>query len=89
MVTREEALEIASAYEAKHRPFDCVGIERVLSLDEVNSARLNPYYSGPPLRECWIAYAERGRLMIQSSDVILTSKATGKVVYAGSANDEG
>jgi hypothetical protein len=32
---------------------------------------------------------ERAPLMIQSSDVILTSKATGEVVYAGSANDEG
>jgi hypothetical protein len=49
------------------------------------------HYDGPDLATVWIAYAhgrDSGQIH-RSSDVILISKTTGEVLYAGSANDEG
>jgi hypothetical protein len=43
----------------------------------------------PLVADCWVVYVERLSLALQSSLVILVSKRSGKVVYLGSANDEG
>lgn len=46
-------------------------------------------YSCPNLAECWIVYADAPILGLQSSSVVLISRTTGAVLYAGSAYDEG
>ena len=67
-----------------HRGF---GIRRVSSGDE--AAGLMPYGLSVPLEKCWIAYIEEPMLALRSSSIILITKDSGRVVFSGSANDEG
>jgi hypothetical protein len=61
------------------------GVREALLADEITS-RLPQLYGGPDLTECWIAYAERPVRGLGSSCVVLISKMTGLLLYAGSAN---
>jgi len=94
IVTRDEARLIAQDYIAsKHkRAFPDIGstISDVLRLHEVRFRA--PSIFGLPedrLRDCWIAYVDKPLRGHSSSEVIVVDAATGEVVYAGSANDEG
>ena len=39
--------------------------------------------------ECWVVYKNPKEIALKSSDVILVCKRTGRVLYEGSAGDEG
>jgi len=41
------------------------------------------------LEDCWVCYLEPRPMMLASSEIVVASRETGEVVYAGSANDEG
>lgn len=64
------------------------GARAALLLEELSSPPPN-LYNGPKLADCWIVYAQRPELGIRASTVVLVSRATGAVLYAGSAHDEG
>lgn len=85
--SREVAEAIAEDYLGQHRDLiDGYGISKVLSYGE--ATRLNVYDRA--LEDCWIAYVQcRFSGKLQSGRVIAVSEATGEVVYAGLANDEG
>jgi hypothetical protein len=89
-ITREQARTIAEAYLA--RPTTDLGgtrVRAVLGLEELGFPAPTPYNLRHDLASCWIAYVDRPVLMLGSSDIVLVSKVTGEVVYAGSAHDEG
>lgn len=88
MITREDALRIGSG-EIVARGLG-TGASRALLVDELTAAR-PVLYNCPDLEDCWIVYAESplSGIMLRSSDIILVSRTTGAVLYAGSAHDEG
>jgi hypothetical protein len=66
------------------------GVRAVLGLDELTFRAPSLWSFGPPeLADCWIAYAEKERPQIAASIIVVIEKTTGRVVYCGSANDEG
>lgn len=64
------------------------GAREALLLEELGSQPPS-LYRGPDLARCWIVYAMRQDFGIRSSTVVLISRATGEVLYSGSAHDEG
>ena len=99
-ISRDDALRIALAHvdgDNGPPPSDVIGqgdqparlsIREVLSVDEIGRPPLI-YGLTVPLHECWIAYLDSATTAIRSSRVVLVSKQSGRVVYFGSANDEG
>lgn len=86
-LTREEARAIAERAVADRGLG--VGVSGVYLESELSSRRPT-LYGGPNLDDCWIAYVDRGwSTGLRSSLIVLISKRTGEVLYAGSANDEG
>lgn len=86
MISREEALSIAAA-EIITRRLGTGAREALLAHER--SGRLPLLYNGPNLADCWIVYAERPLVGLRSSSVVLVSRESGAVLYAGSASDEG
>ncbi|MCK4325742.1 hypothetical protein KAW55_03210 [bacterium] len=86
-VTRKRAFEIAWDYLLNRPIENCVSVGQVLPIDEL--VRSEPCIYGYNLDDYWLAYAKRPFKGLHSSQVLLISKVTGEVVYAGSANDEG
>lgn len=89
-LSREEALAIVRDHlEATGRA--ALSVKKVVSLAEIDWRP--PLVYGQDLEACWIAYVERpqpaGGWMIGPSHVVLVSRESGKVVYDGSASDEG
>lgn len=86
MVSRDEAAEIARNDVQTHQLG--LGVSKILSIDEI-TGRL-PYVYNVSLSECWIAYVETLPLLaLDSSTIVVIARDTGKVVYHGSASDEG
>ena len=75
MITQEQALEIAQ---------EEIGIQHLEIGD--SSLTQNIYNVS---EDCWVFVIPMREIMICASEVILISKSTGKVVYTGSAYDEG
>jgi hypothetical protein len=91
-ITRERAFELAERYLAEHAMPNCAGVREVLSIEElVFSAPVIYGFPEETLADYWIAYAKRpeGYFALESSTVVLVSKLTGEIAYAGSAHDEG
>ena len=88
MVTRHEALRIAEEFLARDPvPHSGRRIRDVFGVDELPIRE--PTLYGIDVARCWIAYIDRPLRGIMSSEVVLVSKDSGEIVYAGSANDEG
>lgn len=52
--------------------------------------RLGIYFRGGwTAADVWVVYKNPEQLALKSSEVVLVSKRTGRVVYEGSAGDEG
>ena len=84
MISREQARAIAT--NQGHT------VREVFSLEELQAegVRLPLIYNAPPLDECWIVYlAREPYLALQSAEIVLIARASGEIVYRGSANDEG
>ncbi len=91
-MTREQAHWTASGYLRKHHPGGCTEINKMLDLDEFPSRKLCLYnVSAEVLSRSWIAYCHNPEdvCTLKSSTIIVISKDTRKVIYAGSAGDEG
>lgn len=86
LVSREEAATIAEEYLSYHES-GSRRIRKVCALDEVSA--VPTLYNGPDLSTCWIAYVATPMRGLQSSTIVLVSRHTGDVLYAGSAHDEG
>ena len=87
-MTRDEARQIASDY-LRQRGRD-VRIRHVLLWDEITVRKPAPYFTSPVRPEdCWVCYLESQVMMLASSEIVLVTRDTGEVVYAGSASDEG
>ena len=86
MLTRKQAADVARVDAQKHQ----LGfrVRQVLSLDELEGRAPNLY--GVSLAGCWVAYIEPvGPPGLFSSTIIVMDQASGRVMYCGSANDEG
>lgn len=85
-VSREAAAEIAVRYARdRHLGWE---VAKVLSEDEISSRK--PFLFDVPLTNSWIAYLKADHpMMIQSSTIVVIDRASGRVVYGGSAFDEG
>jgi len=86
MISREQAAKIAKA-EAIGRSLG-TEVSEVLALSELTGRP--PVVYGVELDGCWIAYILSARPPgLYASTIVAVSQATGKTMYAGSANDEG
>ena len=86
MISRERAAQIAKS-EAIERSLG-TDVSEILTVSELKSRP--PMLYGVELVGCWIAYIASDRpLGLRSSTIVVISQATGKTLYAGSANDEG
>jgi hypothetical protein len=86
-ITREQATAIAER-EVAARNLG-VGVRGVFLVSEIRGAP-PALYGGPDLAECWIAYVDRGPPEgLHSATVVLVCRFTGKVLFVGSAGDEG
>jgi hypothetical protein len=84
---RERARRVAQQYLTTHPELgQGLAIRDVYSLEEIDFRRPAIYAQ---LENCWIAYVERPHSGLVSSMIVVVSKNSGEVVYAGSANDEG
>jgi hypothetical protein len=65
-------------------------IREVLGWDEIALRKPSPYTAQPiHLAEAWICYVRLEAMQLGSSEIVIVSRETGDVVYAGSASDEG
>jgi hypothetical protein len=86
VISRDEALRVGAAEIAKRG----IGTgARAAYLHSEIDWRAPLLYGGPNLDDCWIVYAERPITGLESSTIVLVSRETGAVLYAGSAYDEG
>jgi hypothetical protein len=87
VISRDEARTIAIDALAGRRDLSFVAVR---SLEEV-AARPPILYLVLPvdLHACWIAYFIHNRMALESSVVVLVSKADGRVAAIGDACDEG
>jgi len=79
-LTKEEILTIARNHCAS---------ELTLTIEDAKDCFLRIY--GVDTSNAWCVYVTRpySPMGLYSSEVVLISKTTGKVLYSGSANDEG
>lgn len=89
-VTREQAHWIASGY-LRRNPINGRIVYKVLAYDEITSRKPCLYnVSEESLKQSWIAYTEIPEVFaLQSSIIVVVLKDNGKIIYAGSASDEG
>ena len=80
-ISRRQALRIAQAHICQ----EALGKSpRVL---DGADAKVRAY--NVQTADTWIIYRHNPELSIRSSDVVVISKRTGRVIYDGSAHDEG
>ena len=82
-ISKEQALEIFRAHIAKDEP----------KIHNITDAPPNVnVFGGLPSEECWYilcSFNPHGSTMLNSSRLICISKITGRILFDGSANDEG
>lgn len=92
MINREQAAQIAA--DALHFVADgtTYDLDRVMTMDEIAGRPPVAYItSNESIKDCWVVYMKRKQpiLRLESSTIMLVSKASGRMVYFGGANDEG
>ena len=62
----------------------------MLHWEEITTRKPNIYMVRPaPIPDRWVCYLDPQAMMLTSSEIVVVSRDTGDVLYAGSANDEG
>ncbi len=86
MISREQAADIArTAALNSQLGFE---IDKVVTPEEITWAP--PRLYGVSLSNCWIVYLESlAPLALCASTIVVINRDSGKIVYRGSANDEG
>ncbi|MEI6078352.1 MAG: hypothetical protein WCS94_22425 [Verrucomicrobiota bacterium] len=80
-VSRQQAVRIAQAYVCQQ----ILGkAPRV-----VDSAKAVVRAYNVPTKDTWVIYRNPTELAFKSSEIILVSKRSGKIIYDGPAHDEG
>jgi hypothetical protein len=93
-ITADEASKLAKKYAATHWSEAFKSGRRVVGLTELSPERA-PWpavyaASKVPLEACWlVSFSRSDRVGLYPSTIVVVSRATGEVVYAGSACDEG
>ncbi len=90
-VTREQALWIANEHLGREPGFVGARIRRVVSWEEMAWRRPSILNPPPGIESSWVAYLEllNEPPISCSSTIIIVSRETGAVLFAGDANDEG
>jgi hypothetical protein len=90
-VTREQAQRIATEHLGRVLEFIGARIRRVVAWEEMTWRRPSIFNAPPGIESSWVAYLEfpNEPPMSCSSTIIIVSRTTGAVLYAGDANDEG
>jgi hypothetical protein len=82
-ITRAEAQRRAKRH-VLNRPF------KGATVRDGAEAKLSIYIRGDwSVKDAWVVYKKPKEIALKSSDVILVCKRTGRVLYEGSAGDEG
>ena len=89
MITKEKATDIAIEHIRKNI-HNLISVDKVCDVFELRGGA-PIIYSTPVNDRCWFVYLNNhfAGYGLKSSDIIIVSKDTGKVLYFGSANDEG
>ena len=90
-ITREQAVRIATEHLSREPKLVCARIRRVVAWQELTWRRPSLFNAPPGIESSWVAYLEfpNDPPMSCSSTIIIVSRTTGAVLYAGDANDEG
>ena len=90
-VAREQAQRIATEHLGRVLEFIGARIRRVVAWEEMTWRRPSIFNAPPGIEGSWVAYLEfpNELPMSCSSMIIMVSRTTGAVLYAGDANDEG
>jgi hypothetical protein len=95
VISREEARVLAARWRAEQDPPQASGTTALLTDvqdgDHWNSALSKPAaYGFPGLAGNWIIYVTVDPVVaLKSSEIIVVSKSTGAILFAGDAGDEG
>ena len=88
-ITKAQAERIAAVYLRLTTHFEGARVRTVVAWEEIR--RICLFNAPPGIEESWVAYLhfpnEFG--VLRSSRVIVISRRTGRVLYAGDAGDEG
>ena len=79
LITRAEARRIAERHV----------LRRVFGRASVREGEEAPGRHLGRREDTWVVYKKTPELMLCSSEIVVVCKRTGKVLYEGSANDEG
>lgn len=88
-MSRDQAKQLAEQFLCHTGGNKCV-VDRIVDLSELTTR--HPTVYGVEIDDtCWIACVRgpSSGTVIKSSDIIVLSKEDGRVLYFGSANDEG
>lgn len=90
-ITREQAVGIATEHLGREPEFVGARIRRVVAWEEMTWRRPSIFNAPPGIACSWVAYLEfpNEPPTSCSSTIIMVSRTTGAVLYAGDANDEG
>jgi hypothetical protein len=79
-ITAAEARQLATRY-VLNRMFRGAPVQ--------DDAKVPWYVHNVRREDVWLVYKNQPELLLQSSDVVVVCKRTGRILYEGSANDEG
>ena len=90
-VTREQAAWIATEHLGRVPDFVGARIRRVVAWEEMTWRRPSIFDAPPGIEGSWVVYLEfpDEPLMMRASRIVVISRTTGSVLFAGDANDEG
>ena len=91
-ISREQAAQIAADVLRFKPEFATFDIDKVVTLEEITWASPNPSYgtSRTIFDNSWIVYLRPKELVgLRAGTILVISRDTGRLIYIGSANDEG
>jgi hypothetical protein len=90
-ITWNQAVRIATEHLGRVPEFGGAKVREVVAWDEIAWSRPNLYNAPHGIQDSWVAYLDfpNEPVMIRSSRIIIVSRKTGTVLFAGDANDEG
>ena len=90
-VTREQAVRIATEHLGRVPEFVSARIRRVVAWEEMTWRRPSIFNAPLGIERSWVGYLDfpNEPMMIRSSRIIIVSRETGAVLFAGDADDEG
>lgn len=91
MITREQARDLAQAWlDGRRDGLARRRVRDVVAWDEITCRRPLVCNLMDRIQKCWIVYLEiDGPPACRASEIVVVARSDGRILHAGSANDEG